>query len=407
MHANTHSNGGAWHKDSYWGYTRRVRNHRPWWVMIMYYPQDVKTENGPTGVLPGRQCHMSRGPKDELGADAVTGEAGTCFMIHYDIWHRATPNTSGINRQMLKFEFMRLDAPEQPAWNCTDREWRDPEKLPLFNHRGLWRQSWNFLAGKRRPAQRDGALAPFDSRTVDALKSGDGRMRMDAADQLERCGPQAAAAIAQLTSVLDDDFEPAAINASYALAAIGAPAIGPLMQTVKGGSDRAALNATYALAAMGGEAVPELLNAVASNSAGVRAHACFALGEIRETGGDTIGALARAMKDADPIVRLHAVEALGMKGGAARNALPVLIDALKDSDVEVRFNAVLALTRLGAEASSAVSALAESLNDPDRYVRGYAVDALHQIGTRSAFDILIPYLKTARWCTSTTEKSLF
>src|SRR5947209_1141904 len=41
MHGNANSKGGDWHKDSYWGYTRRIRNHRPWWAMIMYYPQDV------------------------------------------------------------------------------------------------------------------------------------------------------------------------------------------------------------------------------------------------------------------------------------------------------------------------------------------------------------------------------
>jgi len=45
----------AWHHDTYWGYLRKVRNHRPWWVMIMYMPQETPLERGPTGVLPGSQ----------------------------------------------------------------------------------------------------------------------------------------------------------------------------------------------------------------------------------------------------------------------------------------------------------------------------------------------------------------
>ena len=57
MHAHRHphvnppnSRGGAWHKDSYWGYTK-VRDHHPRWIMAMYYPQDTPVEIGPTGVV--------------------------------------------------------------------------------------------------------------------------------------------------------------------------------------------------------------------------------------------------------------------------------------------------------------------------------------------------------------------
>ena len=153
MHANTHSAGGGWHKDSYWGYTEKIRNHRPWWVMIMYYPQDVVTADGPTGVLPGRQCHLDRGANDEAGADAVTGEAGTCFMIHYDLWHCATKNTSGMNRQMCKYEFIRLESPTEgeTPWNSTEAEWRDPAALPPFQHRGIVAAAVEFPARTEAP----------------------------------------------------------------------------------------------------------------------------------------------------------------------------------------------------------------------------------------------------------------
>ena len=53
-HYNSIPKPGAWHKDSYWGYDK-LRNHHPWWAMIMYFPQDTPQELGPTGVLPGTQ----------------------------------------------------------------------------------------------------------------------------------------------------------------------------------------------------------------------------------------------------------------------------------------------------------------------------------------------------------------
>jgi HEAT repeat protein len=408
MHANANSAGGGWHKDSYWGYTNRVRNHRPWWVMIMYYPQDVVPADGPTGVVPGSHCHEKLDADLREQSTTVTGEAGTCFLIHYDIWHCATRNTSGVNRQMCKFEFMRLDTPDvtgSPAWDSQESDWREPAQLPLLPHRGMWRQSWNFLRGK--PASAHTRAEEVNGRSINALTAADPRARMTAADELERCGPAAIAALPQLTTLLGDDYEPACINAAYAIAAIGAPAIPALIQALQSENARASLSAAYALAAMNTSAIPALLDSITSSSALTRTHAAFALGEISGTNGDVIGALARALRDGESRVRLHAVEALGMKGGAAKNALPALIESLRDANTEVRFNAVLTCARLGTVAAEAVAPLKAALSDPDRYVRGYAVEALHQIGTKEAYEAVIPFLKTARWCTSTSTASNF
>ena len=35
------------HKDSYFGYKRHVRSHRPWTLLLMYYPQETPAERGP------------------------------------------------------------------------------------------------------------------------------------------------------------------------------------------------------------------------------------------------------------------------------------------------------------------------------------------------------------------------
>ena len=105
------SEGGGWHKDSYWGY-HKVRYHRNRWVMIFYYPQDVTLENGPTAVMPGTHYYNGRADDEQDERHLpVLGEAGTCTLVHFDLWHRAMPNSTDANRYMMKFQFTRLSEP--------------------------------------------------------------------------------------------------------------------------------------------------------------------------------------------------------------------------------------------------------------------------------------------------------
>ena len=54
----------------YWGYLRRVRNHRCRWAMIMYVPQATPLERGPTGVVPGSKVCINV----EIGRSGATGD---------------------------------------------------------------------------------------------------------------------------------------------------------------------------------------------------------------------------------------------------------------------------------------------------------------------------------------------
>jgi HEAT repeat protein len=80
---------------------------------------------------------------------------------------------------------------------------------------------------------------------------------------------------------------------------------------------------------------------------------------------------------------------------------------LADTDDEVRFNAALALARLGPAAAAAIPMLRDALADGNRYVAGYAIEALERIGTPEALATLVPFLKIARYCPLTSNKSLF
>lgn len=399
---------GGWHKDSYWGYHRKIRNHRPWWAMIMYYPQAVNAENGPTAVLAGRQHLRGRAAEDMAGEVQVTGPAGTFFMIHYDIWHRASANSSELKRFMIKFEFIRLARPTGPAWDCQDRLWHEPATDGIaYPQRLQWRFAWDWAAanpaGSSLPHDASIAIGPALARLADAEPT----TRLAAADELGLAGRHAGEAIPALLQALHDAQEAVAFNAAYALAAIGPatlPGLGAALTHDNGG---ASLLAAHALSNLGAPAAPLLLDALRHAQTHTRAHAAFALGELESTSLAVTSALVAATRDAEPLVRLQAVEALGHLGPGPANALAALEAALSDSDMEVATNAALALVRWGSAAEPVTPALLRCLRAGNRYLRGYAVEALQRIGTPAALTPLLDYLKASRWCIFSTPEAPF
>jgi hypothetical protein len=380
LHANQpgQNTKAGWHKDSYWGYTRKMRTHRPWWAMIMYYPQDTAVENGPTAVLPGRQHYLHRAEGDDRGHVTVTGEAGTFFLIAYDLWHAAWPNMSQTRRYMSKFEFMRLDAPKVsggPTWDCGDRAWREPaEHTPPFRHPTMWRMLWDWLADNR--TQLPGA----------------GVVGEDVAALLGRLG---------------DANETDRLNAVYELAAAGEPAVRGLRNALLSDDETVRLHAAFAFGAMGQAAEGTLQELASSDATKTRAAAAFALGELRDPSPATIKLLTTLTRDADPITRLLAVEALGTLGPVSRDSVPALAERLRDDELEVAMFAAIALARVGRAAEEATPELIRCLRSPNRYVRGHAIEALQRIGTPAAVNAAIDELKATRWCPITTVDSPF
>ena len=428
----------VWHHDSYWGYKRKVHNHHPWWVMIMYYPQDIYECIGPTGVIPGSQYIAQRlADIDRLGSH-TRGEQGVCVMIHYDIWHRKMKNFTNLRRYMVKFEFMRMRRPDGVTWDSAGEEWSDPAELPGYRLEPVWRSTWHWLGGRPLPG-----LTPDPGVVLDASLSvardgtggADGTDRTNGADHharaealagIARLGSAAAPAIPSLVGLLGDDNEAVGLNAAYVLAHAGEAGVAPLVSAMRGDDgenvddarcfidegqkselEMVARNAAHGLVAAGLPAVPALLECARDGGPRVRKYALFALGELDTDDPEVINALIAGCRDEDPAVRLNAVEALGLKNGTPPAAAEALAAALFDGDDEVRFNASLALARLGPAAAPATAALVEALRDGNRYTMGYAVEALERIGTPEADRALIRFLKIARWCPVTTTGNLF
>jgi hypothetical protein len=159
-HVTTPGSGGqGWHQDDV-----NSRHHQVWRVLAMYYPQDVTPEMGPTLIVPG--THFRNAPTSRManyGAVAaqiaLTVKAGTVVIAHYDIWHRASRNTSDRQRYMLKFLFDRTRPPERPSWNadpknleaiCSDFSHASgpvDSATDAYKHRVLWTNAWKWLHG--------------------------------------------------------------------------------------------------------------------------------------------------------------------------------------------------------------------------------------------------------------------
>ncbi|MBM7563627.1 HEAT repeat domain-containing protein [Paenibacillus sacheonensis] len=376
-HYNSIPKPGGWHKDSYWGYSK-LRNHHPWWAMIMYFPQDTPMELGPTGVLPGTHFEDSRNfASDEMAEEATAkGEAGTFALIHYDIWHRSTPNLLGNPRFMLKFEFMRTQAPAAPSWNNQAQEIGD---ITEVGGRAVYQpvadEVWNWLSG--RVAARAGSKAG------------------------------SAEEVAELASRLNHAEEPEAIAAAYDLAASGEAGIGRLLEALNQGPKKISRIAAYGLSAAGTEAVAGLTQALTSSEEYVVNHALFALSELRGQAEAAVPQVAALIAHPSDVIRRTVAEVLGMMSSNPRSVVPALIQALSDEDTQVKFTAGLALVRIGPDAADAVPALEASLDDENRYVRGHALEALRSIGTKEAHDVLMRELFNTRWCSDTTPASTF
>lgn len=415
----------VFHHDSYWGYKRKVHNHHPYWVMIMYYPQRLDADIGPTGVVPGSHCIAQRLDNIEQIELPASGPGGTCMLIHYDIWHRKMKNRTNNQRFMVKFEFMRMSPPRRPHWNMQRRDWASPRQLPSYAIEPMWREHWNWVAGRQGEAAPgvpgNGELPPL----LDRLQAGSVVERRATVNAIGQFGAGAAAAIPALVARLDDESEPVGLAAAYALAGMGATAVPALLAALQSNDgesvddtrvfidegqhsevEMTARNAAHALVAVGDAAVPALLAAYEGAGPRVRKYIVFALGEIATDTPEVHALLARGTTDADVYVRINAVEGLGLKT-ATPVAVTALAKSLDDSEDEVRFNAAFALARLGPGAAAATDALINSLSDGNRYVTGYAIEALRRIDTSQALAALVPFLINARWCPITTNKSLF
>lgn len=370
------SEGQNFHKDSYEG-DEQIRRHRCRWTMAFYYPQDVTADMGPTAVLPGSQYYETGESAHKQPDLALIGEAGTVTIVHYDLWHRAMPNSSDKRRYMLKFLFIRLDEPQTPTWNRSTTDWHSLGDGEESEHPELWESLWDWYNGKQNGTANGVSGTEVDI-LIEALRSDNERNRLDAAYRLGRVGPAA---------------------------------VPSLKQALHGKSDAIRNYAGYALSLTGAPAVPTLIDAIQGTDDSVRVSATFALADMGKAAQEAIPVLTRAAQEPSEWVRRHATEGLGLIGQQVSDEIDlsetvqVLIDRLRDDYHWVRDNAARALAKLGTVAEPAIPALVAQLEDENRYVRFHAALALKQIKTPEAQETLFNHLFASRWCALTTNNT--
>ena len=325
--------------------------------MAFYYPQDVTLDMGPTSVIPGTHYYNTPDQAHQRAEAPLCAPAGTVTLVHYDLWHRATPNDSDQKRFMMKFLFCRLHNPERPSWNNNELQWRPlDEAEPNDPPTELCDRMWQWHTGGENP--KNGRDAPIE----------------------------------QLLEELQSEEEYQRLRAAYALGAVGEPAVPALMHVLeREASERleanlerhhtnpGQLDSAYALGATGPAAVPALVKALNHPDWWMRATAADTLGDMGQFAGPAIPGLTCLLQDESAWVRRNATEALGIMGPAAAEAALPLANLLRDEHSYVRHNAATALWRLGPDARAATQALRQALEDESYYVRGSAELALARL----------------------------
>lgn len=383
--------GQSWHKDCY-VFDHNIRHPRFHWVLAFYYPQDTTEDMGPSGLLPGMHAYRTVSDPDpehtREPAVSVCGKAGTVALIHFDAWHRATPNVSANKRYMLKFQFVRTREPQVPSWNHSSSDWDAPAR-----DRAVSLDVWSWLCGRCAPD----ALPPED----------------------------AGKGVPGLLEALRDESETVRLNGAFALGAVGEPAVPALIDALRRealasieettaktpdnahGTNPTAGCAAMALSVIGPPAVPALVDVFDDDHWWVRAVAVDVVARIGPGAGAAVPALLDRLSDDHWWVRRNAVEALGTVEAFSPATVRALTGVLADRDYRVRRNAAITLAKIGPSAAPAVPDLVKALKDDDRYNRFYAALALRRIGTPEAQSALTDALFTARWCSITTPEDLY
>tara|TARA_Y100001960_G_scaffold245837_1_gene260698 strand:+ start:4329 stop:5189 length:861 start_codon:yes stop_codon:yes gene_type:complete len=134
-------------------------------VLAMYYPQAVTEKMGPTALIPGSHLFTASTDRNASNGnfrDQVVAvvPAGSVLILHYDIWHAGTANTSDQVRYMVKYLFERANESAEPSWNHDPAKDRHIFKRleqdeaaamqrSLVSKRNYRRTTmWNNIAGK-------------------------------------------------------------------------------------------------------------------------------------------------------------------------------------------------------------------------------------------------------------------
>ena len=429
------------HQDSYTPMSR-PRQHYPRYARIIYYPQDTPIELGPTHVTPGTSCHKLITDEDRFGALPMEGPAGSLWITHFDVAHAAGVNLMDKVRHMIKFIYIRRTEPKAPSWDCQSERWQRPEKLECdWDLDVVWSHCWDWMCGKANrydsffADSEAGAVNVNMGQLIEALGGDELGDVLTATKNLAGHGGEAAEAVPALVQMLNEHHQAARAAATYALGAIGAPAVGALVERLQEAGKQGweeggqahwnegtvlMMDEAHALGAIGAPAVDALIDVLQTAGEWGRINAAFALGEMDGQAAAAIPALSACLEDDSHRVVRTAIDALGTIGGDASGYIDrlgrFLVESRPDWEEvltgkrawiardQVRINAATAMARLGPRAGAAEEALIEALDDPCGYVGLYAQSALQHLESPTAEQAVLDLMMVQRWDSSLTAE---
>ena len=410
------------------GYTPmgHPRQHYLRYARIMYYPQDSPVELGPTHVIPGTQLNRGLTDEDRARSIPVAGKAGTVSLSHFDIGHAAGVSVLPRHRHMIKFLYLRGAEPTAPSWDCKSTQWQKPQEITApYDLELAWSHGWDWLCGKRDRYASVQEASGNVTKLIEQLNPNAGlEQRLQAAQQLAGFRAGAALAVPTLVERLGTDHQAMRVAATYALGAIGEPAVEPLLEALRQAGREAAEHeappawnegainmedAAQALAAIGEPAVAAVCGLLTDAHEWTRVNAAFALGEMDSHAAAAVPALVGRLEDVSHRVVRTAIDALGsIAKGVPLDALGRMLVADHPEwhgegprhwvpRDQVRTNAATVCARLGKVVEPLEGQLFKALDDPCGHVGSFALNALQRIGSKSAMTAAMDYLYSQRW----------
>ena len=345
------------------------RHHRTRKLLVVYFPEAVPAEMGPTGVLPGSQYYNHQPTGQDAIEKMLVSPAGAVYLCHFDIWHRANANQSDRRRLMVKFVLSRKSEPAAPSWNHDANFTPDfnaiaakarEEEGPLTNQRlpNLWRSLWRWHAG----------LQP---------ESGDGDASTDASENLQADLSRIASARIDPQSSSADANSDASTEASEDQQ-VGLPTNHSPAEPFDEGQT---IEAAYRLARHPSFATPALVQIIREQEGLPREFAALSLAAMSAPGSDALVDLAN---DDNPELRIIATDMLAAMGRDAAGKLAAVLPSLKADDVWVRHNVLNAMAVWGRASLPAQREIEQALDDAEPWVRYNAMLALTGLGNADA-----------------------
>ena len=360
------SNDQHWHKDDNGPYNlRKQRHHQPIQLEMLYYPQVVKSDMGPTATVPYSQYwtfnheenHDNFAGADHLdfgyqitGMERVPISGPRSSYSNEDIVNQTTDHDVRMREAVLNLKWPHCQPFEVGPLKAGSVVLYSHNLLHRGNHRRddwqTWKENprfmWRFWLYRTTEPQSDSASnSGWSFPKVDELTKQDlTETQEDVASvwryqsrwmQTGDCaqittrgvGLEESASIEQLRDQLwlsGDENEPKRIGGAYRLAEHvqqkrAIEVLGKGLTSDRESVRRASL---YGLIAVGEDASPVLLEAVESQARWVRKASAFALGSAGALNEGTVRALGkRLLNDPSTYVRSVAADALGCFGRRA------------------------------------------------------------------------------------------